>query len=440
MQNEGKLRSKIFNKVKNIYKLRKENIKFIPGKSSVQYAGRVYDEKELINLVDASLDFWLTSGKYAQEFEKNLSKFIGARYCILTNSGSSANLLAITALTSPLLKERRLKPGDEVITTACGFPTTLNPIIQNNAVPVFVDVELGNYNIETKNLEKAITNKTKAIVLAHTLGNPFNISTVKKLCDKYKLWLIEDNCDALGSKYSGKFTGSFGHISTSSFYPAHHITTGEGGALFTNDPLLKRIILSFRDWGRDCWCDSGCDDTCHNRFNKQFGNLPPGYDHKYVYSHIGYNLKITDMQAAIGTAQLKKLPSFIVKRKENFRRLYVSLKKYEKYFILPVATKNSDPSWFGFTLLVRENAPFTRMDIVRYLEENKIATRMLFGGNLMKQPAYKNIKYRVVGNLKYTDMVMNNLFWVGVYPGITKEKMDYMIDVFEKFLCKVGKQ
>jgi len=429
-----KLKKEIFDRVKRLHKLAKDREVFVPGKTRINYAGRIYDEKELVNLVDASLDFWLTAGKYAKKFEKEFAEFLGVKYCLLTNSGSSANLLAISALTSPKLGKRRLKPGDEVITTACGFPTTLNSIIQNNLIPVFIDIKLGNYNIDTEKIEKAISKKTKAIFVAHTLGNPVDIDKIVKLAKKYNLWFIEDNCDALGSKYKGKYTGTFGDISTCSFYPAHHITMGEGGAVLTNNPFLKKIIASFRDWGRDCWCEPGCDNTCKRRFSWKLGKLPEGYDHKYIYSHIGYNLKITDMQAAIGVAQLKKLASFIKIRKENFRSIYNFLEKYDKYFILPKATENSEPSWFGFPILVKADAPFARVIIVNYLEENKIATRMLFGGNLLNQPAYQNIKYRLVGDLKNTDIVMNNLFWIGVYPGITKDKLNYINKIFSKFL------
>jgi len=424
----------ILRKVACFYHSHKEV--FIPGKSEILYAGRIYDEQELINLVDASLDFWLTAGRYAKKFEQKLAEFLDIRYCLLTNSGSSANLLAVSALTSPLLKERRLKPGDEVITTACGFPTTVNPIIQNNLVPVFIDINLGTYNIMTDRMEKAISKKTRAIFIAHTMGNPVCLDDVVSIARKYNLWLLEDNCDSLGSKYKGKYTGTFGDISTCSFYPAHHITTGEGGAILTDNPLLKRIIMSFRDWGRDCWCDPGCDNTCGKRFSWELGKLPFGYDHKYIYSHIGYNLKITDMQAAIGVAQLKKLPSFIKARQKNFRRLYRYFKKYEDFFILPEWLKDTEPAWFGFPLLVKEDAPFTRSEIVSHLEKHKIATRMLFGGNLTKQPAYKDIHYRVYGSLKNTDFVMNNLFWLGVYPGITDEKLRYILKIIDKFLIK----
>jgi len=436
MKTENELRLEIFEHVKQFYALKNRDT-FLPGTSPIPYAGRIYDEKELISLVDASLDFWLTTGRYADQFEKDLAYFLGVKYCLLTNSGSSANLLAVSALTSPKLGERRLKPGDEVITTACGFPTTLNPALQNNLVPVFVDVELGTYNIQTDHIENAISDRTKAIMVPHTLGNPANLDTILKLVKKYNLWFVEDNCDALGSRYNTKLTGTFGHISTCSFYPAHHITMGEGGAVCTNDPLLKKIIASFRDWGRDCWCDPGCDNSCGKRFDWQLGELPQGYDHKYIYSHIGYNLKVTDMQAAIGVEQLKKLPGFIQKRKENFDMLYQGLKKYQNYLILPCATPHSDPSWFGFPIIVRKDAPFSRDDIVHYLEEHKIATRMLFGGNLLKQPAYADMKYRAPGELINTDLVMDNLFWVGVYPGLSQEMLDYVISRISTFFNRI---
>jgi len=431
---EKKIRDEIFKKVSELYQLREHRSGFVPGTSSIPYAGRIYDADEMIALVDASLDFWLTAGRFAQQFEKEFADFLGMKYCLLTNSGSSANLLAVSALTSPKLGHRALKAGDEVITTACGFPTTLNPILQNNLVPVFLDVELGTYNIRADLIEKAISDKTKAILIPHTLGNPANLDTIMKMVRKYDLWYIEDNCDALGSRYRGQFTGTFGHISTFSFYPAHHITMGEGGAVLTNDPLLKKIIASFRDWGRDCWCDPGCDNSCKKRFGWQFGELPQGYDHKYVYSHIGYNLKVTDMQAAIGVKQLKKLPRFIERRKENFNTLYQDLKKRETHLILPQATANSDPSWFGFPILVKDNAPFTRDEIVHYLERKNIATRMLFGGNLIKQPAYSAMNYRQVGTLENTDLVMKNLFWIGVYPGLTGEMLRYTLETLSKTL------
>ena len=433
---ELQLRKEIFGKISELYQMREKHSEFLPGTTPVSYAGRVYDEKELISLVDASLDFWLTTGRYADQFEKDLAAFLGVKYCLITNSGSSANLLALSALTSPKLGKKQLKPGDEVITTACGFPTTLNPILQNNLVPVFLDVEPGTYNITADRIEEAVSGKTKAIMIPHTLGNPADLTTIMSVVKKHDLWFVEDNCDALGSRYQGKFTGTFGHISTFSFYPAHHITMGEGGAVCTDDPALKKIIASFRDWGRDCWCDPGCDNSCKKRFDWQLGDLPKGYDHKYIYSHIGYNLKITDMQAAIGVEQLKKLPGFIETRKENFRILHDGLKQYERHLVLPQATPDSDPSWFGFPIIVRESAPFTREDIVRYLEDHRIATRMLFGGNLLKQPAYADIKYRSVGTLVNTDLVMNNLFWIGVYPGLTEEKIRFVLDTFKEFMAK----
>ncbi|TSA57090.1 lipopolysaccharide biosynthesis protein RfbH [bacterium] len=434
-----RIRQRIFDDVKKFYRAYHVSGSAKGSIERIPYAGRVFDEKELLALVDASLDFWLTAGRYADKFESDLADFLGAKYCLLTNSGSSANLLAVSALTSPLLKSRQLKPGDEVITTACGFPTTLNPILQNNLVPMFVDVEPWTYNIQVQNIEKAITRRTKAIFIAHTLGNPADISSILKIAKRYNFWFIEDNCDALGSKYKGRYTGTFGDISTCSFYPAHHITMGEGGTVVTDNPLLKRIIMSFRDWGRDCWCDPGHDNTCKKRFGQKFGNLPYGYDHKYVYSHIGYNLKVTDMQAAIGVAQLEKLPGFIEIRKKNFSFFKKRLIKHEKYLILSEPTEGSIPSWFGFPILVRETAPFTRNDIVSYLERNKIATRMLFGGNLTKQPAYEKTRYKVSGNLNNTDLVMSSLFWVGVYPGLTKEMLKYVCEQFDVFFRKLSK-
>ena len=434
MKDEKVVRSGIFSKVKQLYELKKGQKKFVPGLSPIPYSGRVYDYREMINLVDSSLEFWLTSGRYAAMFEKKMSEYLGVKYCLLTNSGSSANLLAISVLTSKQLGERRLKPGDEVITTACGFPTTANAIIQNNLIPVFVDVELGNYNIKTEKLVKAVSRKTKAIFIAHTLGNTAKIDVIQKIAKKHGLWFIEDNCDSLGTKYKSRFTGTFGDIATCSFYPPHHITMGEGGAVLTGNSLLRKLILSFRDWGRDCWCDPGRDNTCRKRFSTQYGKLPFGYDHKYVYSHIGYNLKITDMQAAVGVAQMEKLPLFIQKRKKNFSYLMHSLKKHEKYFILPAPARGASPSWFGFPILVKETAPFKRADIVNFLEDNKIATRMLFGGNLIKQPAYEDVKYRVFDSLKNTDMVMNNLFWIGVYPGLNKRMLGYIVKTFDTFI------
>lgn len=400
----------------------------------IPYASRVYDEQEMCNLVDASLDFWLTAGRYAEEFERKFAEYLGIRFCSLVNSGSSANLVAFMALTSPLLGDRRVKRGDEVITVAAGFPTTVTPMIQYGAVPVFVDVTIPQYNIDITKLEEAFSEKTKAVMIAHTLGNPFDLKAVKKFCDAHNLWLVEDNCDALGSKYTidgeEKFTGTIGDIGTSSFYPPHHMTMGEGGAVYTNDPLLHRAIRSFRDWGRDCICPSGQDNMCGHRFDKQYGELPLGYDHKYVYSHFGYNLKATDLQAAIGCAQIDKFPSFVERRKHNFNRLKEGLKDTADKLILPVACENADPSWFGF--LVTCQAGIDRNKVVPYIESKGIQTRMLFAGNLIKHPCFDEMRrtgegYRVVGGLENTDRIMRDTFWVGVYPGMTDEKIDYMI-------------
>jgi len=416
--------------------------KFTPG-DRINYAGRVFDEKEMVNLVDSSLDFWLTTGRYAEKFEKEFACFLGVKHCSLVNSGSSANLVAFMALTSPKLGDRRIKKGDEVITVAAGFPTTVAPIIQYGAIPVFVDIELPTYNIDCSQLEDALSEKTKAVMLAHTLGNPFDLKRVKEFCHKNNLWLIEDNCDALGSRYfyDGKwrYTGTIGDIGTSSFYPPHHMTMGEGGAVYTNDTQLKRLIESFRDWGRDCWCASGKDNTCKKRFSQQFGELPFGYDHKYVYSHFGYNLKVTDMQAAIGCAQLEKLPQFIEARKANWKRLRQGLADLEDKFILPEPTPESDPSWFGFLLTVRKDAGFTRDEMVSFLEKSGIQTRMLFAGNLLKHPCFDDMRvlgtgFRVAGNLGNTDLVMNNTFWVGVYPGMTEEMIGYIADRISSYL------
>jgi CDP-6-deoxy-D-xylo-4-hexulose-3-dehydrase len=411
---------------------------FIEGKTRINYAGRVFDEKELKNLVDSALDFWLTYGKYSKEFEKKLAEYLGVRWVFLVNSGSSANLLAFYTLTSPLLNERQIKRGDEVITVAAGFPTTVSPIVQYGAVPVFVDMELETFNIDTAQLDKAKSSRTKAIMVAHTLGNPVNLKIIKEFCEKHNFWLIEDNCDSLGSKYDGKFTGTWGDIGTSSFYPPHHMTMGEGGAIYTNNPLLKRIILSMRDWGRDCWCESGVDNTCKARFSQQFGTLPWGYDHKYVYSHFGFNLKVSDMQAAVGVAQLEKLPAFIEKRKENFVTLYNGLKDLEELFILPKATPDSDPSWFGFMITLKDGLKFSRNDIVEYLESNNIQTRNLFAGNIIRQPIFddmvKDIDYKVVGELPNTDKIMNDSFWVGIYPGMSKEAVEYMARMIREFV------
>jgi len=411
--------------------------KFIPGESPVPVSGKVFDERELINMVDAVMDGWWTEGKYAKEFESRLAEFWGLNFCTTVNSGSSANLLAFSALTSfRLPEEKRLKKGDEVITAAAGFPTTVNPIIQNGLVPVFVDVVLGHYNVSLENIKKAITPKTKAVFIAHTLGNPFEVAELRKICDEHDLWLIEDNCDALGSKYDGQLTGTFGHITTCSFYPAHHITMAEGGAVLTDSPLLNKIVRSLRDWGRDCMCPTGVDNFCKNRFGWKLGDLPKGYDHKYIYSEIGYNLKITDMQAALGLAQLDKLPGFIKKRRENFAYLYEAFKQFDKYLILPEWSPKAEPSWFGFLLTIKPDAGFERSELLQYLNEKKIGTRLLFAGNITKQPYFKNydINYRVSGELKNADEIMNNTFWIGVYPGLTKEMLDYVVDSFGKFI------
>jgi CDP-4-dehydro-6-deoxyglucose reductase, E1 len=434
------IKQEILEKVKEYYSLvhANNNIEFTPNKTRINYAGRVFDGKEMVNLIDSSLEFWLTYGRYSKEFEKRLADFLGIKYTLLVNSGSSANLLAFMTLTSPLLKDRQIKRGDEVITVAAGFPTTVAPIIQYGAVPVFVDIVLGTYNIDIYQLEGALSTKTKAVMLAHTLGNPFNLKMVKEFCDKHNLWLIEDNCDSLGSKYDGKFTGTWGDIGTSSFYPPHHITMGEGGATYTNNQLLKKIMLSIRDWGRDCWCDSGKDNTCGKRFSGQYGSLPFGYDHKYVYSHFGYNLKATDMQAAIGCAQLEKLSEFTKKRRENFNILNNQLNNFKDYFIFPKAAENSEPSWFGYLLTIKDNKKISRNDIVKYLEERNIQTRNLFAGNITRHPCFDGMEagkdYRIVGDLTNTDKIMNDSFWVGVYPGMKREELEYMGNKIMEFL------
>jgi len=448
MKNAESLKQEILEKTKEYYQLVHKPLQeasFQPGKSRVAYAGRVFDEKEMVNLVDSSLEFWLTTGRYAEQFEQGLAKYLGVQYCSLVNSGSSANLLAFMALTSPKLGERRIRPGDEVITVAAGFPTTVAPIIQYGAVPVFVDVTLPTYNVDCSQLGEALSEKTKAVMLAHTLGNPFDLAAVKAFCDAHNLWLIEDNCDALGSRYqlNGKWrhTGTVGHIGTSSFYPPHHMTMGEGGAVYTDDPQLKKIVDSFRDWGRDCWCASGKDNTCSNRFGQQFGELPFGYDHKYVYSHFGYNLKATDMQAAIGCAQLEKLPRFVEARRKNWQMLREGLAAMEDALILPEATAGSDPSWFGFLLTVREGAGFSRDQMVNHLERHGIQTRMLFAGNLTKHSCFDEMRherkgYRVVGELAVTDQIMRDTFWVGVYPGMRETMLSYMVEQI-KGVCKI---
>ena len=440
MSKEKKLKREILEKVGEYYSLvHKNKGPFVPGKTPIPYAGRVFDEHELTNLVDSSLEFWLTHGRYSREFEERFSNFLGVKHCYLVNSGSSANLLAFMALTSDKLGDRKIRRGDEVITVAAGFPTTVTPIIQYGAVPVFVDVSLPTYNIDCNKLEAAFTSKTKAVMIAHTLGNPFDIDRVKAFCQKHDLWLIEDNCDSLGSRYNGQLTGTFGDIGTSSFYPPHHMTMGEGGAIYTNDETLSDILLSLRDWGRDCTCPSGKDNTCGKRFSEQFGTLPIGYDHKYVYSHFGYNLKASDMQAAIGCAQLDKIEQFITSRKENFAILRAGLQDLEKEFILPKATSNSDPSWFGFPLTVRKTAPFTRNDIVRHLENAKIQTRMLFAGNLIRHPCFDGMRqsgesYKAVSALPETDRVMTNTFWIGVYPDLKDEHLDHMLDSIRTYV------
>ena len=424
------LRNQILGLVRDYHDVAFPSADFVAGKNPVPIAGRVFDSADIESLVDASLDFWLTTGRFAADFERNMSHFLGSKYSILVNSGSSANLLALSALTSGELGDRALKPGDEVITVAAGFPTTINPIFQNGLIPVFVDISLPTYNIDTTLLEQAFSQRTKAIMLAHTLGNPFDMQKVLEFAGKHGLWLIEDCCDALGSTYRGRNIGTFGDLSTFSFYPAHHITMGEGGCVCVQRGELRVLVESFRDWGRACWCEPGKDNSCGKRFDWKLGELPFGFDHKYSYSHVGYNLKATDMQAAVGVAQLKKLPSFIETRRKNFEILHRGLSDLSEFLIMPEATEGSIPSWFGFPLTVREDAPFSRSSVVRYLDEHKIATRLLFGGNLTRQPAYKNLPFRVVADLKVSDLVMNQTFWIGVYPGISRTMLDYVLEVF----------
>jgi CDP-4-dehydro-6-deoxyglucose reductase, E1 len=410
--------------------------RFEPGITPVPVSGKVIDAADVTAVVDSALDAWFTTGRFAEDFERKLARFVGVRCASLVNSGSSANLLALTALTSPKLGDRRLKPGDEVITVAAGFPTTVNPIIQNRLVPVFVDVSLPTYEIDVTQLEAARSEKTRAIMIAHTLGNVFDLDAVTDFAKKYDLWLIEDCCDALGSTWKGRNVGTFGDIATLSFYPAHHITLGEGGAVLTDKPALQLIIESFRDWGRDCWCEPGKDNTCGKRFEWMLGSLPCGYDHKYSYSHIGYNLKATDMQAALGASQIEKLPHFIARRKANFRHLFNALEPLQDVLWLPQATPGSDPSWFGFPIGVRDSAPFTRRELVRALEAKKISTRLLFGGNLLRQPAYEGCEIRSIGDLPNTDFAMNNVFWIGVYPGLTEEMLDYVAEAVHSFVSE----
>lgn len=434
----NKIREEILKKTKEYYYEKFGSINYAKG-DKIPFARRVFDEVELVNLVDSALDFWLTAGRYANDFENEFSKFMNVEHCVLVNSGSSANLIALTTLTSPKLGNQRLKKGDEVITVAAGFPTTINPIIQNGLIPVFVDVEIGTYNIKVEDLEKALSNKTKAIMIAHTLGNPFDLDEVISFANANKLFVIEDCCDAVGSTYRGKNVGTFGHLSTVSFYPAHHMTMGEGGAVLTNDENLIKIATSFRDWGRDCYCGPGSDNTCGRRFKLKYGNLPIGYDHKYVYSHIGYNLKITDMQAAVGMAQLEKLPYFIERRRENFSKLYNILLEYNNFLILPKISVKSNPSWFAFPITVKKNSLFSRDDLVQFLEKNNIMTRLLFAGNITKQPAYEEIECKIIGTLENTDYVMNNTFFIGVYPGIEDMQLEEMKTVFSNFFIEVLK-
>ena len=427
------LRTQIRDLVRQYHEVSFSPRPFVPGESPVPCAGRVFDAEELTHLVDASLDFWLTTGRFAERFEREFARVFGLRHAILVNSGSSANLLALSCLTSPRLGERRLRPGDEVITVAAGFPTTVNPIIQNGLIPVFVDVHIPTYNIDVTQLDAALSDRTRAIMIAHTLGNPFDLGAVRAFAKQHDLWLIEDCCDAVGATYDGRSVGTFGDLATVSFYPAHHITMGEGGCVLTDRPLLKTLVESFRDWGRDCWCAPGSDNTCGKRFDWQLGELPLGYDHKYIYSHIGYNLKATDMQAAVGVAQLGKLDAFVDARRRNFARLYEGLKPLEEFYVLPEATPRSNPSWFGFPLAVRPEAPFTRNDLVRHLNERKIGTRQIFAGNLLRQPAYQDIAHRQIGDLPGTDFVMNQAFWIGVYPGLDEHQIGYVVDTLHAF-------
>jgi len=434
MTNHKTIRQEIIQKTIDYYKSKFADTEFIPGKSKINYAGRVFNQEELINSVEASLDFWLTEGRFSESFADKIAEFLGIEHVLLTNSGSSANLLALSALTSEKLGEKRLRPGDEVISVAAGFPATVTPIIQLGLVPVFVDITMPTYNIDIDMMRKAITHKTKCIFIAHTLGNPFDISSVMKLADEYNLWVIEDNCDAFGSEYNGRKTGTFGHLSTISFYPAHHITTGEGGAICTNDHLLAQLVRAFRDWGRDCYCTGGENNTCGKRFSQQFGNLPAGFDHKYVYSEIGYNLKMTDIQAAIGSAQIDKLPDFCKRRKENFNEWVRIFSRYPEYFLIPQATEGSNPAWFAFIVTLKKNVPFKRDEITLYFSNNLIETRNLFAGNITKQPGFINHEWRIADNLENTDIIMNNTFFLGTYPGLTKEMFDYTEKVLSDFV------
>ena len=436
LENSAEIRNKIMELILQYAENVHSKKPFIPGKSSIPVSGRVFGGKEIQMLVSSSLDFWLTTGRFNEEFEKRLGKFLGIKFVITTNSGSSANLLALSSLTSEQLGEKSLKPGDEVITVAAGFPTTVNPILQNNLIPIFIDVQIPSYVIDENLIEENITKKTKAIMIAHTLGNAFNIKKITDIARKHNLWLIEDCCDALGTTYGEKFVGTFGDLSTLSFYPAHHITMGEGGAVLTNNPQLKRIVESFRDWGRDCYCPTGKSNTCGKRFEWKLGDLPFGYDHKYTYSHVGYNLKITDMQAAIGLAQLDRLPEFIKIRKENFELLYSGLSSFEKFLILPSSSENCKPSWFGFPITVKDNIPFSRESLVNYLASKLVDTRPIFAGNLIKQPYFKNKIFRTSKTLSNTDKIMNQSFWIGVFPGLSKDMLEYTIKQFEIFIME----
>jgi CDP-6-deoxy-D-xylo-4-hexulose-3-dehydrase len=434
MTDHKTIRQEIIQKTIDYYRSKFKKTEFIPGKSKINYAGRVFDQQELINSVEASLDFWLTEGRFSESFCEKISEFLGIEHVVLTNSGSSANLLAFSALTSEKLGEKRLKSGDEVISIAAGFPATVTPIIQYGLIPVFVDVSIPTYNIDIEMMRHSITPKTKCIFIAHTLGNPFDISAVMQFADEHNLWVIEDNCDAFGSEYKGSKTGTFGHLSTISFYPAHHITTGEGGAICTNDFQLANIIRAFRDWGRDCYCAGGENNTCGKRFTQQFGKLPLGFDHKYVYSEVGFNLKMTDIQASIGSAQMDKLPAFCEKRKANFNEWKRIFSRYPKYFILPKATEDSDPAWFAFIVTLNHVAPFTRDEITQELNMNLIETRNLFAGNITKQPGFINRRWRIADHLNNTDVIMNNTFFLGTYPGLTKEMFDYTENVIDNFI------
>jgi CDP-6-deoxy-D-xylo-4-hexulose-3-dehydrase len=434
MSDFKEIRKEILLKTTEYYNAKFAKTDFVPGKSRVNYAGRVFDQSELVNAVEASLDFWLTEGRFSESFAEKIAEFLGIEHVLLTNSGSSANLLALSALTSEKLGEKKIKPGDEVITVAAGFPATISPIIQLGFVPVFIDVKIPTYNIDIEMMRRSINSKTKCIFIAHTLGNPFDISAVMKLANEHNLWVIEDNCDAFGSEYKGKKTGTFGHLSTISFYPAHHITTGEGGAICTNDLKLASIVRAFRDWGRDCYCTGGENNTCGKRFSQQFGNLPPGFDHKYVYSEIGYNLKMTDIQAAIGSAQIEKLPEFCIFRKENFMEWIRIFSKYPEYFILPEATEGSDPAWFAFIVTLKAGIPFNREELTKYFDTNLIETRNLFAGNITKQPGFMSKNWRIADHLNNTDYVMNNTFFLGTYPGLTNEMLAFVEEVLDRFI------